>query len=419
MSDQESMVDVDKEMNPILKKGNYKYWRTMTEASLVFLGCWDAVQPGFTSAERMKAECIKMDNKARAYIFRHVRREYLGDIRTLKTARECWKTLEHIHGRSTSMDIVLCMRELGTIEKTPSMDVSEYCGRIQDLCDKLFSVGIKIEDHVMACFLLAGLVVDPDYETYLRTTRTDKDLSAKVVKSDLLLEERRLDAAEGSSERGSAMATRRRGKSKQHKDGARPKTRDAHDQKCYKRGKMGHISYQCQDQKGDKEERNQMEKKRQEDNRRDRGLEEKPRSKGLISTLTLSSISHMSRERISYLDSGASNHMTPDRHRFVEFTPAKGQIRIGKGYLEVKGRGTIVVKMAESCGGWTLSLSNALWVPELDVNLISIRQLAKKGVTTVCTRDCTLGHTTTETPYSTQRLETTYTILRRYLLRST
>ena len=140
MSDQESMADVDKEMNPILKKGNYEYWRTMTEASLVFLGCWDAVQPGFTPAEMMKPECIKMDNKARAYIFRHVRRQYLGDIRTLKTARECWKALDDIHGRSTSMDIVLCMRELGTMEKTPSMDVSEYCGRIQDLCDKLSSV---------------------------------------------------------------------------------------------------------------------------------------------------------------------------------------------------------------------------------------------------------------------------------------
>ena len=252
-------------------------------------------------------------------------------------------------------------------------------------CDKLSSVGIKIEDHVRACFLLAGLVADPDYSTYLRTMRIDKDLSASVVKSDLLLEKRRFDAAEGSSERGSAMATRKQGKSKQHKNGARPKTKDAYDQKCYICGKMGHISYQYRDQKGDKEERNQKEK------RRDRGSEERPKSKGLISTLALSSISHMNRGMISYLDSGASNHMTPDRHRFVEFTPATGQIRIGKGYLEVKGRGTIIVRMAESCGGWMLSLSNALWVPELDVNLISVRQLAKKGVTTVCTRDEAIG----------------------------
>lgn len=95
----------------------------------------------------------------------------------------------------------------------------------------------------------------------------------------------------------------------------------------------------------------------------------------------------MERGRISYLDSGVSNHITPNRHRFVDFAPASEQIRIGKGHLEVKGKGTIVVKMTESCAGWTLSLSNALWVPELDVNLISNRQLAKKGLTTVCTRD--------------------------------
>ena len=107
--------------------------------------------------------------------------------------------------------------------------------------------------------------------------------------------------------------------------------------------------------------------------------------------MALSSISHMRRERIRYFDSGASNHMTPDRHRFVDFTPATRLIRIGKGHLEVKGKGTIVVKMAGFCGGWTLSLSNARWVPELDVNLISIKQLAKKGVTTVCSRDEAVG----------------------------
>ena len=55
MSDRESMADVDKETNPILRKGNYEYWRTMTEALLVFLGCWDAIQSGFTPTKRMKA----------------------------------------------------------------------------------------------------------------------------------------------------------------------------------------------------------------------------------------------------------------------------------------------------------------------------------------------------------------------------
>ena len=95
-------------------------------------------------------------------------------------------------------------------------------------------------------FLLAGLVADPNYSTYLRTTRIDKDLRARAVKSDLLLEERRIDVAAELSERDSSMATRRQWKPKQqYKDGARPRIRDPHDQRCYKCGKMGHISYQC------------------------------------------------------------------------------------------------------------------------------------------------------------------------------
>jgi hypothetical protein len=157
------------------------------------------------------------------------------------------------------MDIVLCIRELGTIEKTPGMDISVYCGRIQDLCDKLSSVGIKIEDHVMACFLLAGLVADPNYATYLRTTRIDKDLTARNVKTDLLLEERRIDAAADSAKKNSAMAARTqwRTPTQQNKDGARLKQRDPKDQKCYKCGKRRHISYQCPERKENMEMKNQ------------------------------------------------------------------------------------------------------------------------------------------------------------------
>ena len=107
------------------------------------------------------------------------------------------------------MDIAMCLRKPGTIEKTSSMNISVYCGKIQALCDKLFKGGITIEDHVVAYFLLAGLTTNPSYSTYLRVTKVDKDLTARAVKSDLLLEERRIDAVAESSEQDSAMTTRR------------------------------------------------------------------------------------------------------------------------------------------------------------------------------------------------------------------
>ena len=95
----------------------------------------------------------------------------------------------------------------------------------------------------------------------------------------------------------------------------------------------------------------ETEKKKQEDNKKERGTEDKSKFKGLISALASSSIGCLKRGMISYLNSCASNHMTPDRYRFVDFVPTTGHIRIGNGRLEVEGKGTIFVEVAESCGG--------------------------------------------------------------------
>ncbi|XP_076482428.1 uncharacterized protein LOC143304030 [Bombus vancouverensis nearcticus] len=127
------------------------------------------------------------------------------------------------------MDIALCVRELGTIEKTPNMDILAYCGKIQVLFDKLSKAGIKFEDNVVASFILTGLATDQDYSTYVE----DKNLTSRSVKADLLLEEKRINAAAESCEQGSALAPRRQ----------------------WKPRKWGHISYQCRGEKGDGEDR--------------------------------------------------------------------------------------------------------------------------------------------------------------------
>ncbi|XP_024226988.1 uncharacterized protein LOC112213780 [Bombus impatiens] len=88
------------------------------------------------------------------------------------------------------MDIALCVRELGTIEKTLSMDILAYCGKIQVLFDKLSKAGIKFEDNVVASFILTGLATDQDYPTYVE----DKNLTSRSVKADLLLEEKSINA---------------------------------------------------------------------------------------------------------------------------------------------------------------------------------------------------------------------------------
>ncbi|XP_056164508.1 uncharacterized protein LOC115692343 [Syzygium oleosum] len=77
------------------------------------------------------------------------------------------------------------------------------------------------------------------------------------------------------------------------------------------------------------------------------------------------------------VDSGYTNHMTIDEKLFIDLDKSlKSRVRIGNGeYLEVKGKGTIAI---ESCGGTKL-VSNVMYVPEINQNLLIVGQLVEKG----------------------------------------
>ena len=77
------------------------------------------------------------------------------------------------------------------------------------------------------------------------------------------------------------------------------------------------------------------------------------------------------------IDSGCTNHMTHDRSLFKELKPtAITKVRIGNGnHIPVKGKGTIVI----STDSGTKSISDVLFVPDIDQNLLSVGQLIEKG----------------------------------------
>jgi predicted aspartyl protease len=77
------------------------------------------------------------------------------------------------------------------------------------------------------------------------------------------------------------------------------------------------------------------------------------------------------------IDSGCTNHMTYDKELFKELRSSEtSKVRIGNGQnIAVKGKGTIAIV---SCSGTKL-ISDVLYVPEIDQNLLSVGQLIEKG----------------------------------------
>lgn len=86
------------------------------------------------------------------------------------------------------------------------------------------------------------------------------------------------------------------------------------------------------------------------------------------------------------LDSGCSHHMAADEKLFKGLDRSfHSRIRIGDGKLiEAKGKGSVLV----STGSGNKLISDVLFVPNLDQNLLSVGQLVEKGYTLVFKDDC-------------------------------
>jgi len=76
------------------------------------------------------------------------------------------------------------------------------------------------------------------------------------------------------------------------------------------------------------------------------------------------------------IDSGCTHHMTHDKSMFVKLHKTRfSKVRIGNGdYIEVQGISDIVI---DSDSGKRI-ISDVLYVPEIDQNLLSVGQLLEK-----------------------------------------
>ena len=90
--------------------------------------------------------------------------------------------------------------------------------------------------------------------------------------------------------------------------------------------------------------------------------------------------SETNKENVWLLDSGASNHCCYSKEAFKSMKDHESSIKVGDAReLKVLGIGSVQLKTISGDNVIGITVSDALFVPELSVNLISIRILANKG----------------------------------------
>jgi hypothetical protein len=249
--------------------------------------------------------------------------------------------------------------------------IKAYADKLLGIANKVRLLGTQFSDSRIVEKIL--VTVPERYEASIAALENTKDLS-KIALPEVLhalqaQEQRRLMKEERTIE-GIYLA-KDFGNKYQHKpcpycnkDNHPPKNcwwRP--DAKCEKCGKLGHMKKVCTSQQQQQEGDVNIAQEQYEEDQE------------LLLAISGFTTNKPSKEWL--IDSGCTNHMTYDRDLFKELNKTSiSNVRIGNGeQIAVEGIGTISIKTHAGMQ----QISNVLYVPEINQNLLSVAQLLEKN----------------------------------------
>ncbi|KAJ8764624.1 hypothetical protein K2173_006706 [Erythroxylum novogranatense] len=392
---------------------DYQVWAVKMEAYLDACDLWEAVEedyevyplPGNPTMAQIKThkERRTRKSKAKACLFAAVSSAIFSRIMSFGSAKAIWDFHKNEYQgdeRIRGMKVLNLVREFEMQHMKESETIKAYVERLFGIANKVRILGAELTDNRIVQKILVSL---PErYEATIASLENTKDLS-KISLTELLSalqaqEQRRMMRQEGTTEGalqakwqqnfgdknkkwkgkkrsagGSENAANESNSNISNKGGKHPpcqhcgKRNHPHykcwrkpDMQCRKCKRFGHAEIICK------------EKETQQQGEAQIATQQEPEQL-FVASCFASKIS----SDCWLVDSGCTNHMTNDEKLFKELDKsASSRVRIGNGdYITVKGKGTVAI---ESLTGTKL-ISEVLYVPEIDQNLLSVGQLLEKG----------------------------------------
>ncbi|XP_016740232.1 uncharacterized protein [Gossypium hirsutum] len=331
---------------PVFDGDNYQMWAMRMETYLEALDLWEAVEedydilslPANPTMAQIKTQKEKKTRKSK------LKAEYARD--------------ERIRG----MQVLNLIRDLELQKMKESESVKEYSDRFLSIANKVRLLGSELSDSRIVEKLL--VTVPEKFEATITTLENTKDLS-EISLAELL------NALQAQEQRRSM-------RQKRVVEGALPAKHQ--DNNRYKKKKNlknhpanGENSFSNY-QKGKGRDSKKTYPPYQHCGKKEAQVADQEEEDRLFVVTCFSS-----RESSEswLIDSGCTNHMTYDKELFEELrTTEVKRVKIGNGeHLTVKGKGTIAIISYEG----TKTITDVLFVPEIDQNLLSVGKLLEKG----------------------------------------
>jgi transposase InsO family protein len=397
---------------------NYNFWAAKMKAYLKAYDLWEITESGIeppplranpTVAQiKQHSEDVAKKFKALSCIQSAISDSIFTRIMTCETAKEAWDKLkEEFHGsqRTRQMQVLNLRREFEILKMKETEVVKDYADRLMKVVNQIRLLGEDLPDKRIVEKVLISL--PEKFESKISSLEDSRDLGsislAELVNALQATEQRRLfrqeEQAEGAlfaKEKHKTQAIFGGGKRPQNerKDAAKDPGRNVNYPPCPHCKKTGHSPKKCWFRPGvqcrsckkfghmEKVCRNQKEKKDVQQAK----VAEDQSEEHLFSAINFTASSSLEKW---LLDSGCTHHMTANSDIFVEMNNGyKSRVKVGNGeYVEVKGIGKVSVQTPSGIK----FISDVLYVPKIDQNLISVGQLIEKGYTlTFKDNSCTI-----------------------------
>ncbi|RVW21330.1 Retrovirus-related Pol polyprotein from transposon RE1 [Vitis vinifera] len=389
---------------PIFDGDNYQAWAVRMTVHLEALDLWEAIEedydvpplPANPTMAQLKTHKEKKTrkSKAKAYLFSTVSSTIFTRIMNLELAKDIWDYLKKEYQgneRTKNMKVLNLIREFEMLKMKETENIKDYSDKLLGIVNKVRLLGKDFSDERIVQKILVTL--PEKYESKISSLEESKDLSsislAELVNALQAQEQRRMIRKEESMEgalqakaenSGGGKDKKNNNKKKNNKTDNNNKNKDGTyppcphckktnhpqrkcwwrpDVKCRKCGQIGHMERICKSQQH--EEAKASTEQHQEEQ---------------LFVATCFTTSNSSSD--SWLiDSGCTNHMTNDQELFKELDKTIiSKVKIGNGeFISVKGKGTVAI---ESLTGLKY-ITDVLYVPDIDQNLLSVGQLIEKG----------------------------------------